>query len=631
MNMRLTVGALFIASAGAGCELLTGLGGELPYPADGGASGAGGSGGGSSTSTGASVSCSDGVKNGAETDKDCGGDTCSPCADGQGCNVGPDCASSSCINGTCLPPGCSDQLKNGSETDVDCGGSCLKCPPGKACVANQDCKGNLCENLVCSSTCSDSVQGGTETDVDCGGPACSPCANGLKCATNSDCASGICKSGLCVNSHIWSEHFGGTGSAFSVGVAVDLFGNTTLIGALAGSADLGGGLLTTAGGDDVVVAKYDPTGGYLWSKRFGGMMDQTPNAVAIDALGNAVVAGALAGATDFGGGLLTSAGNSDVFVAKLSLAGNPVWSQRFGDGQDQVATGVAVDGPGNAFVTGRFYGKVDFGGGTLTSTGGSNVFLAKMSTNGNPLWSQRFGGAKGAGARGVATDTSGNVVVTGQFEGTIDFGGGPLTSHGSAFGAGDVFVAKFNSSGQPAWSTSFGDTFADFGTSVATDVTGNVFVAGTFQGTADLGGVMITSTGAMPDVFIVKLDAAGKYVWSRKIGGATQVSFPSIAVDQAGAVMLTANFVGAINVEGGPLLTSAGDSDVLIAKFDSTGGYVWSKEFGDLDGQFARGIAAKGANHVVFAGDFAGSINFGGQQLIASGARDIWLAELLTP
>ena len=95
--------------------------------------------------------------------------------------------------------------------------------------------------------------------------------------------------------------------------------------------------------------------------------------------------------------------------------------------------------------------------------------------------------------------------------------------------------------------------------------------------------------------------------------------------------MLTANFVGAINVEGGPLLTSAGDSDVLIAKFDSTGGYVWSKEFGDLDGQFARGIAAKGANHVVFTGDFAGSINFGGQQLIASSARDIWLAELLTP
>lgn len=628
MKMRLTVGALLIASAGAGCELLTGLGGELPYPADGGA---GGSGGGSSTSTGTTVSCSDGVKNGAETDKDCGGDKCSPCADGQGCNVGPDCASSSCVNGTCLQPGCSDKLKNGSETDVDCGGSCLKCPPGKACTKNADCKGNVCENLVCASTCSDSVQGGVETDVDCGGLECPPCADSQKCSANSDCASGNCKLGVCAGTHVWSEHFGGTGSVFSNGVAVDVFGNSTVIGTLTGSADLGGGLLTTAGGNDVVVAKYDPTGGYLWSKRFGGAMNQTPNAVAMDGFGNAVIAGALAGAADFGGGLLTSAGNSDVFVAKFSLAGKPVWSERFGDGQDQVATGVVMDGSGDAIVTGRFYGAVDFGDGKLTSTGGSNVFLAKMSTTGSHLWSQRFGGAKGASANGVATDSSGNVVVTGEFEGTIDFGGGTLTSHGSAFGAGDVFVAKFNSSGQPTWSTSFGDTFADFGTSVATDVAGNVIVAGTFQGSVDLGGAVITSAAAMPDVFVVKLDPAGKYVWSRKIGGATQVSFPSIAVDQAGDVLVTANFVGAISVEGGPLLTSAGDSDVLIVKFDSAGGYVWSKAFGDLAGQYARGIATKGANHVVFTGDFAGSINFGGQQLVASGARDIWLAELLTP
>ncbi len=141
--------------------------------------------------------CMDGVLDGNETDVDCGGGTCPPCGVGLMCKVGTDCTSGACdaLVHTCLGPQCSDGVKDGNETDVDCGGSCGACAVGKGCAVDQDCLSEACDgvSLTCAANqCVDHQKDGTETDVDCGGGTCPLCALGKTCGNGGDCASNYC-------------------------------------------------------------------------------------------------------------------------------------------------------------------------------------------------------------------------------------------------------------------------------------------------------------------------------------------------------------------------------------------------------------------------------------------------------
>jgi hypothetical protein len=146
--------------------------------------------------------CTDSVMNGSETDTDCGG-TCAPakkCADGKGCLVQGDCTSGVCSGShVCSAPACNDGVKNGSETDTDCGGTCTaKCSNGKSCGGNGDCQSDICKANVCiAASCTNGVKDTDETGVDCGGTECGPCDDGIACALNRDCKSGKCTNLIC--------------------------------------------------------------------------------------------------------------------------------------------------------------------------------------------------------------------------------------------------------------------------------------------------------------------------------------------------------------------------------------------------------------------------------------------------
>ncbi len=162
--------------------------------------------------------CTDVVKNGTESDVDCGGDKCAKCADGKACKVRGDCASDVCIAGKCATPVCDDGAKNGTETDVDCGGpGCPRCDDTKACTTTDDCKSGVCTGNVCQPpACNvggaggDGVKNGTETDVDCGGPGCDGCATGQSCTLGTDCASKGCNYlGKCAAGRSCTQRYGG--------------------------------------------------------------------------------------------------------------------------------------------------------------------------------------------------------------------------------------------------------------------------------------------------------------------------------------------------------------------------------------------------------------------------------------
>ena len=142
--------------------------------------------------------CTDAIKNGTETDIDCGGATCSKCANDKGCTGVSDCVSGICTAGKCAAPSCTDAIKNGTETDIDCGGtSCPKCGDAKACSAAGDCLSGLCSSGKCvTPSCVDGLKNGTETDIDCGG-SCPGCNPGKACLVTLDCYVGACATNVC--------------------------------------------------------------------------------------------------------------------------------------------------------------------------------------------------------------------------------------------------------------------------------------------------------------------------------------------------------------------------------------------------------------------------------------------------
>ncbi len=359
-----------------------------------------------------------------------------------------------------------------------------------------------------------------------------------------------------------------------------------------------------------------------WSQGFGDAADQLNVRATVDGSGNVIAAGDFEGSVNFGGGDLTSVGDNDIFVAKFNATGNHVWSKRFGDGLVQYGTDVSVDGAGNVIVTGYFEGSVDFGGGVLTGSGG-DLFVAKFDAAGTHVWSRRFGGTDYDIGHGVAVDGSNNVIATGSFRASIDFGGGVLTAPGIS--THDIYVAKFDADGNHVWSKNFGDASAQAGYGVAVDGSGNAIVTGFFDSSVNFGGGVLTNPGAQ-DIFVAKFDATGNHVWSKGFGDAEDQTGFGVAVDGSGNVIAAGSFWSSVDFGGGAL-TSAGGTDAYIAKFDASGNHVWSKRFGNASSDDVYGGDVDGSGNVIVTGTFYDSVDFGGGALTSAGDGDIYLAK----
>ena len=369
---------------------------------------------------------------------------------------------------------------------------------------------------------------------------------------------------------------------------------------------------------------------HLWSSTFGSTGFAHGVGVAMDSDGNVLLTGFFEGTADFGGGPLTSAGLTDIFVVKLDADGNHLWSLAFGGTGDNRGSGVAVDGDGNILLTGQITGTVGFGGGPLTSVGGSDIFVVKLDADGNHLWSGAFGDTSHDFGKAVAVDGAGDVLLTGQFTDTVDFGGEPLISAPNEFGDKnrEGFAVKLNADGNHVWSLNLGgpgSTFVEsFG--VAVDGAGNVVFTGSLHGTKDFGGGPLTGSGG-GDIFAVKLDSNANHLWSRVFGDTGVDAGRGVAVDSAGNVVLTGAFHGTVDFGGGPL-TSVGGSDIFVVKLDADGNHLWSGAFGDTGFDRGFGVAVDGAGNVVLTGTFRDTVDFGGGPLAGAGFQDIFAVEL---
>ena len=406
--------------------------------------------------------------------------------------------------------------------------------------------------------------------------------------------------------HDWSKSFAYHSVPIATSIATDELGNVFVIGNYRGNVKFGDEIHSSEGVADIFLVKYDAAGNPLWSRSFGSFDWEASHGVAVDGSGNVIVIGNFHYSVDFGGGVLTSQGNNDIFVAKYDPDGNHLWSQRFGDQQNQEGMAVAADAAGTVAITGWFDGVLDFGGGPLTSGAQIDGYVAKFDADGNHLWSRSFGDDGFQRSDAVAIDAAGNTVITGDFAGTVDFGAGPLTS----LGTDDIFLASFDPGGELNWAQQFGDAALQRANSLASDSSGHVVLAGYFYGSVDFGGDGFTSLGAS-DAYVASFDAAGTHLFSRQFGGVDEQIPTSVAIDALGNIALSGFFEQTIDFGGGAL-TSEGDHELFVASLDADGGHLWSQGFANVRYDFGSAVCADGAGNVVFSGGFVAPVDLGG-------------------
>lgn len=305
------------------------------------------------------------------------------------------------------------------------------------------------------------------------------------------------------------------------------------------------------------------------------------------------------------------------------------WAKGGGGNTTDAGYGVATNLTGNIYVTGVFLSDtIIIGSDTLINKGNNDVFLAKYDNEGNVLWAKSFGGKDDDYGMSVSTDDFSNVYVTGYFKDTVFCNTDTLVSAGDF----DVFLVKYNSTGNPLWSVKGGGSNIDKGTAISVDASGYVYITGRFNSsTAAFGTEVITNTsGGTDDILVVKYTPTGNVIWARNTGGTTEDKSYDIAADIFGNVYVTGWFYSNTMTFGTTTLNNNGFIDFYILKYDSAGNALWARSAGGSDEDEGFGITTDSAGNVYVTGNFeSSSITFGSITLTNHGVgqRDMLLVK----
>jgi hypothetical protein len=345
--------------------------------------------------------------------------------------------------------------------------------------------------------------------------------------------------------------------------------------------------------------------------------------VAVDGSGNVYVTGSFGGTSTFGGISKTSGGESDIFVAKYNSNGVVQWVQSAGGSVRAYGKSIGLDAAGNVYVAGEYKGTATFGGISKISAGENDIFIAKYNSSGVVQWVQSAGGANSDSGKSLAVDDSGNSYLVGEYFGTASFGAIDKISAGS----GDIFIAKYNSSGTIQWVESAGGLLRDIGRGVALDATGNVYVTGTYENTAAFGGGAINplSMGGI-DIFIAKFNASGVVQWVQSAGGNSFDAGYSIAIDTSDNVFVTGLYQETADFDGISLI-SAGNRDIFIAKYNSSGTVQWVQSAGGTLSDSGLSVAVDLEGNSYITGYYSDVATFGTRSGLSFGNSDFFVTK----
>ena len=390
---------------------------------------------------------------------------------------------------------------------------------------------------------------------------------------------------------VWAQRAGGILYDNFSKLVTDGSGNVYATGSFASSSITLGTitLINPSPGSGIpFFVKYDPSGNALWAWVWPvGVYSRD---IALDGSGNLYYMGTFTTSTiTFGTTTLTnsgSAGSSDIFIVKYGIEGNVLWAKSAGGSANDVGYGIATDGSGNIYVTGSFLSSIITFGGiglTISKSGTEDMFIVKYDPSGTALWARKAGGTSVNRGYDITTDGSGNAYVTGTFVNYPIIFGTKTLPNGGAY---DMFIVKYDASGNVPWAKSAGGIYNEMGLGIATDVSGNVFVTGYFTspkitfGTITLTNTNGTNPSGYQDMFITKYDLNGNVPWAKNAGGGKSGK-PKSA--DAGINNPPANEITIYpNPTSGKVTLSTSNSQSAITSisvFNITGKEVFSRQF----------------------------------------------------
>jgi hypothetical protein len=439
----------------------------------------------------------------------------------------------------------------------------------------------------------------------------------------------------------WAKGLGGAGNDLNSGVATDSYGNVYITGQYySTSITFGTTTLTNADSTgntaDIYIVKYDASGNLLWAMGEGSAITDRVYSITTDDSNNVYVTGSYSASFTFGTFALSNAGSRDMFIVKFNSAGNIIWAKGEGSAGDDICESITTDDSGNIYLTGYYNSNsISFGVTTLGNSGGYDIFIVKYDTTGNVIWAKGIGGTGWDEGLSIVADAASNVYITGIYYSTsITFGTITLTNADITGNFTDIFIVKYDASGNLLWAKGAGGAEFDESNSIITDVFGNLYITGYYYSPfITFGSTTLNNANAanLGDIFIVKFDTLGNVLWANDLGGLGDDRTNTSAADSNGNVYIAGFYNSPSLTFGSTASNNLGGYDIFILKYDNSGNELWAKSIGDTGNDIVRGITTNASGNVYISGLYnSNSITFGSFTLLNSnqGYNDAFIAKL---
>ena len=322
---------------------------------------------------------------------------------------------------------------------------------------------------------------------------------------------------------LWTRLLGSSGDEGTSGIAVDGSGNIYIAGGTSGNLDG----ITNAGSYDAFLAKYDSSGNKLWTQLLGSSGMEWTYYVILDDNGGIYLTGTTSGNLDGN----TNAGGEDAFLAKYDRSGNKLWTRLLGSSGGEWPSGIVVDGSGNIYIAGGTSGNLDGN----TNAGYYDAFLAKYDRLGNKMWTRLLGSSGDEWPNGIVLDGSVNIYIAGLTSGRLD-------GNNNA-GGYDAFLAKYDSSGNKLWTRLQGSSNDDWANIIVLEVNGGIYLAGVANGILD-----VRTSDMFYDAFLARYDSSGNKLWTQNLGSSGDEGVYGVATDGSGNIYIAGYTSG--NLDG---------------------------------------------------------------------------------
>ena len=357
-----------------------------------------------------------------------------------------------------------------------------------------------------------------------------------------------------------------------------------------------------------------------WAKGFGGVLNEEGIDIVADNLGNVYTTGLFTGTVDFDPGVNSYSitnpfgpNSHGAFIQKLDPLGNFIWAKAMTGtvnspmGSKSYPNAITLDNNGNIYITGWFNGEIDFNPDSagMNILSGSSSFILKLNSQGNFVWVKEIGGGGSYGGKDIALDSTGNIIVLGNFGGQVDFDPGIGTHYMNSGGSYDTYILKLDTAGSFIWAKQYGTSIDDLCHNLGLDNFENIYFTGHSQGAP--GG---------QDYFLVKLDSLGNTIWTMNIDDGINNLIGGIlcplSIDHLGNSIIAGYFNGTTDFDPGPpVFNLTGNASTFILKLNPNGNFIWAKKVdGPLSSIMVTSIASDVQNSIYFTGDFAGTIDF---------------------